>query len=214
MEIIPMDSLDKKLDMLTKKRLRRTENWRELDFEGIDFFETTAGYLHYKDCEFLRRTSKLKWIPQDKVDTNKKFCPECSAKLLICYGADDYKKKLNEYMELYKKNGIKGGGLYKFYIEAKAHTLLKGNTLYVNISNEYWKIEFWGEEIKLYHNNYKKGKNEIRYECAGYHEHETREQNLWGIMKLVMRYRYNRDNYQLHVHGDKNDMKLPEEFNA
>lgn len=194
-------SLDEVLERLSRQRIQKERRWEEKgtlqsnksrqedenNFNAALYVRTkNTNLLHYKDCEYLKRISKWDWVVESRIDTKRPMCQACKIKLLISYGATDAEKKMDDYIKLFGDNRIGSKSLFAFYVVKRAKTTLQGNNLFVDVGADHWKIELFGDEITLYHNNYSKGKGSVRYERAGYHAHDTAFDSLWPAMKYIM----------------------------
>ena len=174
--------------------------------------------LHVVGCDIISDWTLDGCEAVQKVKFNKmKLCQNCQRLIYTSQGAKDFKKKRKEYENLYKKFSIPSSIISALFINAKAKTEIKNDTIYITSKRDNWYIDYRFNEVHLYHNNYRIGERMTNMNSfavdKGFHEHElyatTNNQKFIEALKQIIKYDFKKAN-AVHKKKKKPKMKFSE----
>lgn len=153
--------------------------------------------LHDKEC------SCIEVINSENTSIVEQFCQleeaeNCQArywKVVLHNGVTDI-NNVEKYIDFFNKHNVSTELLYKFFVECKAKTKIKGNYIEIFCHEDTWRIavNIKDNGVYLEHNNYVRNFFGERYFTQGYHKQNILDQTLVGALMYIMNYDYN----QLH----------------
>lgn len=143
----------------------------------------------YRHSRNAASQKSLNNYPETKGAEN---CQESYREDILYNGVTDI-NNIEKYTIFFDKHNISTEILYKFFMESKAKTRIKGDYIEIICHEDTWRIplNIKSNKVCLEHNNYVRNFFGERHIIRGYHKQTISDKTLVGVLMYIMNYNYN-----------------------